>query len=56
MSLYPNADELERFEYYLVRFFVSQDIKGAGKSYSDLKKAYQIAILAKETFLPDTFC
>jgi predicted transposase/invertase (TIGR01784 family) len=53
MSLYPNADELERFEYYLARLFAGQGIKGAGKSYSDLKKTYQIAILANGTFFQD---
>ncbi|MDR0302885.1 MAG: Rpn family recombination-promoting nuclease/putative transposase, partial [Treponema sp.] len=35
------------------RSFCGQDIKGAGKSYSDLKKTYQIAIIANGTFFPD---
>ncbi|MDR0302924.1 MAG: Rpn family recombination-promoting nuclease/putative transposase [Treponema sp.] len=53
MSFYPKAGELERFEYYEAKLFSGQDIKGADKSYSDLKKAYQIAILAKEIIFPD---
>jgi predicted transposase/invertase (TIGR01784 family) len=53
MSLYPKADELERLEYYSARLFVGQDIKGAEKSYAELKEAYQIAILANGTFFQD---
>jgi predicted transposase/invertase (TIGR01784 family) len=33
--------------------FTGQDLRGAEKSYKDLKRAYQIAILVKERFFPD---
>jgi predicted transposase/invertase (TIGR01784 family) len=53
MSFYPKAGDPVRFEYYSARLFVGQDIKGAEKSYADLKKTYQIAILANGTFFHD---
>ena len=58
MSLNPDPanqgfDEPVRLEFYAGKLFTGQDIRGAGKTYDDLKEAYQIAILAKERFFPD---
>ena len=43
----------ERFEYHEAKLFIRQDIHGKGKSYSDLKEAWQITILSKDRFFPD---
>jgi len=53
MCLNPDRFEPVRLEYYAARLFVSQDIRGAAKTYDDLKRTYQIAILAKGTFFAD---
>jgi predicted transposase/invertase (TIGR01784 family) len=53
MSFYPKVDDPARYEYYSARLFSSQDIKGSDKSYADLKKTYQIAIIANEIFYKD---
>ena len=53
MSLSPTAFEPARLEYYAARLFGAQDIKGAGRTYSDLKRTCQIAILAERSFFPD---
>jgi len=53
MSFNPKADEPVRLEYYAARLFTGQDMHGEDKDYSDLKKTYQIAILAKENFSLD---
>jgi predicted transposase/invertase (TIGR01784 family) len=48
-------DELEpvRLEYHAGKLFTGQDIRGIDKNYSDLKQAYQIAIIAKKKLFPD---
>jgi predicted transposase/invertase (TIGR01784 family) len=53
MSLNPDPFEPVRLEFHAGKLFTGQDIRGAGKSYADLKYAYQIAILAKEHFFQD---
>ena len=53
MSLNPKPFEPVRLEYYAGRLFTGQDIRGVGKNYDDLKEAYQITILTKETFFND---
>ena len=53
MSFNPKANELTRLEYHVSRLFVGQDVHGKGRNYKDLKKTYQIAILAKKKFFPD---
>jgi len=53
MCLNPDKHEPVRLEFYAARLFVTQDIRGAGKSYKDLKRTYQIAILAEGTFFAD---
>jgi predicted transposase/invertase (TIGR01784 family) len=53
MSLNPDAHEPVRLEFHAGKLFTGQDIRGADKSYNDLKEAYQIAILAKESFFAD---
>ena len=53
MSFNPNACEPVRLEYHVARLFVGQDIHGKGKDYDDLKKCYQITILAKTKFFSD---
>ncbi|MDR1278355.1 MAG: Rpn family recombination-promoting nuclease/putative transposase [Treponema sp.] len=53
MSLNPDPFEPVRLEFHAGKLFTGQDIRGTGKSYDDLKYAYQIAILAKERFFAD---
>jgi predicted transposase/invertase (TIGR01784 family) len=53
MCFNPKAHEPVRLEYHTARLFLRQDIHGQDKTYGDLKKTYQIAILAKERFFPD---
>jgi predicted transposase/invertase (TIGR01784 family) len=53
MSLNPDKFEPLRLEFHAGKLFTSQDIRGSGKSYSDLKEAYQIAFLVKGRFFPD---
>ena len=48
MTMYPDMFEPLRIEFFSCKLFTSQDIRGAGKSYSDLKSTYQISILAKK--------
>jgi predicted transposase/invertase (TIGR01784 family) len=53
MSLNPNAFELVRLEFLAGKLFTGQDIRGSGKTYDDLKTAYQITILATGRFCAD---
>jgi hypothetical protein len=53
MSLNPNRFEPVRLEFHAGKLFTGQDIRGAEKSFNDLQRAYQIAILVKERFFPD---
>jgi len=53
MSLNPKPFEPVRLEFHVGKLFTSQDIRGAGRTYDNLKEAYQITILAKERFFPD---
>jgi predicted transposase/invertase (TIGR01784 family) len=53
MSLNPDAFEPVRLEFHAGKLFIGQDIRGADKSYKDLKQTYQITILAKECFFED---
>jgi predicted transposase/invertase (TIGR01784 family) len=53
MSLNSDPYEPVRLEFYAGKLFTGQDIRGVDKSYDDLRRAYQIAILAKERFFPD---
>jgi predicted transposase/invertase (TIGR01784 family) len=52
MTMSPRAFEHLRLEYYVARFFVSQDIRGINKDYGDLDKTYQIALINGNIF-PD---
>jgi predicted transposase/invertase (TIGR01784 family) len=53
MSLNPDVFEPVRLEFHAGKLFTGQDIRGAEKTYDDLKEAYQIAFLVKERFFPD---
>jgi predicted transposase/invertase (TIGR01784 family) len=53
MSLSPDPCEPERIEFYMAKLFTGQNIRGAGKTYGDLKAAYQVAILGREKFFAD---
>ena len=53
MSLNPGPYEPVRLEFFAGKLFTGQDIRGSGKTYDDLKAAYQIAILARERFFCD---
>jgi len=53
MCLNPDEFEPVRLEYYAARLFGVQDIRGEGRTYSDLKPTYQIAFLVNRTFFPD---
>jgi predicted transposase/invertase (TIGR01784 family) len=53
MSLNPDPFEPVRLEFHAGKLFTGQDIRGSDKSYVDLNRAYQIAILAKDRFFQD---
>jgi predicted transposase/invertase (TIGR01784 family) len=53
MSLSPDACEPVRLEFHAGKLFTGQDIRGADKSYADLKEAYQIAVLGRGNFFGD---
>jgi predicted transposase/invertase (TIGR01784 family) len=53
MSLNPDPFEPIRLEFHAGKLFIGQDIRGAGKTYDDLKETYQIAVLVKERFFQD---
>ncbi|GHV84751.1 transposase [Spirochaetia bacterium] len=53
MTLYPNAWEPLRLEYYLGRLFTSQKIRGDNASYGSLRRSYQISLLAKRKLFND---
>ena len=53
MSLYPKTYEPVRLEFYSGVLFTRQNISGTEKNYSDLKRSYQIAILANERLFKD---
>jgi predicted transposase/invertase (TIGR01784 family) len=53
MTLNPDTDELIRIEYYSCKLFTGQDIRGQDKSYGDLKRSYQIALLVNGTKYDD---
>jgi len=52
MCFNPDFYEPDRLEYHIGRLFTSQQVRGK-RGYKTLKKAYQIAILAKLQFFPD---
>ncbi|MDR2803652.1 MAG: Rpn family recombination-promoting nuclease/putative transposase [Treponema sp.] len=53
MSMNPDKFEPVRLEFYAGKLFTGQDIRGTGKSYGELKMAYQIAFLANRDFFED---
>jgi len=53
MCLNPNNFEPVRLEFHAARLFATQDIMGKDKSFDDLKRTYQIAILGNRTYFPD---
>jgi predicted transposase/invertase (TIGR01784 family) len=53
MSLNPDSFEPVRLEFHTGKLFTGQDIRGRGKTYNDLKEAYQIAFLVKGRFFRD---
>jgi len=53
MSLNPDPFEPVRLEFHAGKLFTSQDLRGSGRTYAELKEAYQITILARERFFPD---
>ncbi|MDR0403746.1 MAG: Rpn family recombination-promoting nuclease/putative transposase [Treponema sp.] len=56
MTLYPNIYEPFKLEYYSGRLFVNQEIRGKDVSYKDLRRSYQISLLAhRKLFKDDSF-
>ena len=53
MSFYPTPFEPVRLEYHTGKLFIGQNISGIEKTYNDLKKTYQITILARDKIFPD---
>ena len=53
MTLNPDAYEPVRLEYYSGKLFIGQDIRGKGKSYKDLKRSYQIALIVNAPIIND---
>jgi hypothetical protein len=50
MTLWPKGAEARRIEYYLCRLFVSQNLSGTDKDFSDLKRSYQVSILGDNLY------
>jgi predicted transposase/invertase (TIGR01784 family) len=55
MTMHPRSFEHLRLEYYVARFFVSQDIRGVDKGYDNLDKTYQIALINDSIFPDQSF-
>ncbi|GMO36951.1 MAG: hypothetical protein Ta2F_12990 [Termitinemataceae bacterium] len=53
MTLYPDDFEPVRLEFYAGKLFTGQDIKGADKTFNDLKPTYQISFLVHKSFFKD---
>ncbi|GMO31553.1 MAG: hypothetical protein Ta2B_12650 [Termitinemataceae bacterium] len=53
MTLYPDDFEPVRLEFYAGKLFTGQDIKGADKTFNDLKSTYQISFLVHKSFFKD---
>jgi predicted transposase/invertase (TIGR01784 family) len=53
MSFDPKPYEPVRMEFYTGRLFTSQEISGINRDYNDLKRTYQITILANKSLFPD---
>ena len=53
MTLSPGAFEVRRLEYYAGELHTSQDIRGADKSWGDLKPSYQISFLINQVCFDD---
>jgi predicted transposase/invertase (TIGR01784 family) len=53
MSLNPDKFEPIRLEFHAGKLFTGQDIRGANKTFDDLKPAYQIAFLVKDESFED---
>jgi predicted transposase/invertase (TIGR01784 family) len=53
ITLWPGAHEALRLEYYVGRLFLNQDIKGKDRSYKDLKRVYQISLIANRRMFDD---
>ena len=52
MTVHPKQYESLRFEYYTARLFVSQNIRGKNRTYSNLKPTYHLSFLG-ENLYPD---
>jgi predicted transposase/invertase (TIGR01784 family) len=50
MCFYPKPFEPIRLEFHAGKLFIGQDIRGEDKDYNDLKRTYQIAIMANRKF------
>jgi predicted transposase/invertase (TIGR01784 family) len=50
MTTNPDAYEAQRLEFHACKLFTTQDIRGEGKNYKDLKNTYQISLLGKPLF------
>jgi len=53
MSLNPDPFEPVRLEFHAAKLYIGQDIRGAEKTYDDLRRTCQIAILGKDRFFTD---
>ena len=53
MTLNPDTYEPVRLEYYSSKLFTTQDIRGKNKSYKDLKRSYQIALIVNDPVIAD---
>jgi predicted transposase/invertase (TIGR01784 family) len=53
MTIGPRASESLRLEFYTSRLFVTQQIRGAGRSYRDLKLTFQISFISGRKLFQD---
>jgi predicted transposase/invertase (TIGR01784 family) len=54
ITLNPEDFDPYRLEFYAGKLFTGQDIKSGGRTYRDLKEAYQITILVKRRYFEDS--
>ncbi|GHV80375.1 hypothetical protein AGMMS49944_21660 [Spirochaetia bacterium] len=53
VTIWPDAYEVLRLEYYAGRLFLNQNIKGKDMSYRDLQRVYQISFIGNRRLFGD---
>ena len=53
MTVFPDASEVKRLEYYAAKLHTSQNLKGKGTSYKDTKETFQISFIVNGALTRD---